>query len=259
MRIATWNVNGLRARFDYLALWLAERRPDVVGLQELKLTDDLFPHDALAERGYRALCHGQKAWNGVAVLVRHGLGLELEQTGLPGQENFGARLITVRTGGLRFTTVYCPNGKNVEHDDYPRKLGWFDSLTDHLAATSSPSDRLVLCGDFNICPAALDSWDEDGQAGTIFHTEAERERMQRLETWGLVDVYRRLHPERQAFSWWDYRGGAFRFGRGLRIDLVMATEAVAGRVREAEIDRDFRKKREGLTASDHAPVMVDLE
>jgi exodeoxyribonuclease-3 len=258
MRLATWNVNGLRARFEYMQGWLEARRPDVVGLQEIKLQDDLFPHQDLAGLGYRAFCHGQKAWNGVAVLVRQGLEAEVSEIGLPGQAELGARLLAVAVEGVVFITVYCPNGKAVEHPDFKRKLAWFDGLADHLGAHHDAADNLVLCGDFNICPAAIDSWDEAGLAGSIFHTEEERARMRRLADWGLCDVYRSQYPERQAFSWWDYRGGAFRRGHGLRIDLVLATAAVAGRVTAAEIDRDFRKKRQGLTASDHAPVYIDL-
>jgi exodeoxyribonuclease-3 len=257
MRIATWNVNGLRARMDYVRLWLDERRPDVVGLQELKMAEELFPHDELAELGYRAAVYGQKAWNGVAILARETP--EIMDRGLPGQDELGSRLITAKVSGLDFTTIYCPNGKHTGHEDYGRKLAWFDDLAGHLRARLDGGRPAVLCGDFNICPAAIDSWDEEALAGSIFHTEAERDRMESLFDLGLVDLYRELHPDRQAFSWWDYRGGAFRFGRGLRIDLVLGTAAVQERVTACEIDRDWRKKKEGLTASDHAPVVVDLE
>lgn len=258
MLTATWNVNGWRARSEFIRLWLEERKPDVVGVQELKTADEVFPHEEVAALGYRALVHGQKAWNGVAVLVRDGLEAEVTQVGLPGQEDFGARLITARVGEINFTTVYCPNGKNTGHEDYPRKLAWFDALAAHLAEHHSPEEALVLCGDFNICPAAIDSWDEDRLAGSIFHTDAERARLRALADWGLVDVFRHLHPEERQFSWWDYRGGAFRFNHGLRIDLVLATRPIIERVRTATIDRDYRKKKEGLTASDHAPVLAKV-
>ncbi len=256
MQIATWNVNGLRARIDYVTHWLNARQPDVVGLQELKMADDLFPHDVFKELGYSALTHGQKAWNGVAVLSKEPV--ELVQAGLPGQEDFGARLITVRVGDIDFTTVYCPNGKRLEHEDYGRKLAWFDRLIEHLSETSAEDRAAVLCGDFNICPAPIDSHDEEGLAGAIFHTDAERERMQKLYGLGFTDVYRALHPESNAFSWWDYRAGAFQRNHGLRIDFVLATPAAMARVAGAQIDRDYRKKKEGLTASDHAPVIVEL-
>jgi exodeoxyribonuclease-3 len=266
MRFASWNVNGLRARLDFLCLWLESRQPDVVGLQELKLEDGQVPHDALAAVGYRAVSHGQKSWNGVAILTRDegagGPAVEVLQRGLPGQEDFGARLISARisgaTGELVFSTAYCPNGKHLQHEDYPRKLAWFDSLAEHLAATRSPDEPMVLCGDFNVCRAPIDSFDEEALAGDIFHTDAERERLGRLLDWGLVDVFREQHPDTRAFSWWDYRGGAFHRKQGLRIDLLLATAPVAARVTSVEIDREFRKKQGGLTASDHAPVMMDL-
>jgi len=260
MRIATWNVNGLRARLDFVLHWLGAREPDVVGLQELKLTDDQFPHEVFEQAGYRAVTHGQKAWNGVAILSRKPL--EMRQSGLPGQEDFGARLVTAVVEGLSFTTVYCPNGKSVDHDDYPRKLAWFAQLAAHLRAAhlrERPADEAsVVCGDFNICPTPLDTWDEKGSVGQIFHTDAERARIAEVLECGYVDLFRELHPDDKAFSWWDYRGGAFHRGHGLRIDFVLGSEAVRARCKEVWVDRDYRKKQDGMTASDHAPVIVEL-
>jgi len=257
MRIATWNINGLRARLEFLLLWLGKREPDVVGLQELKLTDEQFPHAEFEAAGYRALTHGQKSWNGVAILHRDEA--RVTQCGLPGQEDFGARLLRAEVGGLDFTTVYCPNGKNVEHADFARKLAWFEALTEHFSDSVTADRPAVLCGDFNICPAAIDSWNETKFRGEIFHTESERARLQRLFEVGFVDVFRAEHPDAQEFSWWDYRGGAFHRKQGLRIDFLLATPAAAARVRAVEIDREFRKKQNGLTASDHAPVFADLD
>ena len=257
MRIATWNVNGLRARLDFVQHWLRERQPDVVGLQELKLTDEQFPADVFESAGYSALTHGQKAWNGVAILTKKPA--ELVQQGLPGQEDLGARLITARIEDLSFTTVYCPNGKSVDHEDFPKKLQWYDALAEYVAAHVDPGRPAVLCGDFNICPAAIDSWNEDRNAGHVFHTDEERSRFRWLLDSGFVDVFREKHPDTQAFSWWDYRGGAFHRGWGLRIDFMLATASAMARVRSVEIDRDYRKKKDGLTASDHAPVIVDLD
>ncbi len=259
MKLATWNINGLRARLEFMKLWLEERRPDVVGLQELKLADEKFPHEFFEALGYRAVTHGQKSWNGVAVLSR--LPITPVQVGLPGQEAFGSRLLSVEVGAaegpLRFTTVYCPNGKTLEHTDYQAKLRWFDALAEHLAA--EPMGSGVLCGDFNIVPAPLDSWMGEAGDGRIFHTEAERTRFRRLLDRGLADLYRHLHPDEVAYSWWDYRGGAFHRGHGLRIDLLLGTPDVAGRLVSAGTDRDYRKKQDGLTASDHAPVLVELD
>jgi exodeoxyribonuclease-3 len=256
MRIATWNVNGLRARLDFVRIWLEDRQPDIVGMQELKVEDEAFPHEMFNALGYDVVTHGEKGWNGVAVASR--LPLAIENAGLPGQEAFGARLVTVRVEQLSFTTVYCPNGKDLDHPDFPRKLAWYDDLTTHWCSMPEPGEQRVLCGDFNVVPTALDTWRAEAGDGRIFCTPEERTRFGALVECGLVDLYRDQHPEEQAFSWWDYRGGAFHRGQGLRIDFVLGTSAVAERVTAATIDRDYRKKKDGLTASDHAPVIVDL-
>jgi exodeoxyribonuclease-3 len=255
VRVATWNVNGLRAREELLLHWLRARRPDVVGLQELKQESDGFPHETFAELGYRAAVLGQKSWNGVAILAREEP--VVVRRGLAGQEALGARLLTADVAGLRFTTVYVPNGKTVHHEDYGAKLAWLDALA--AAVAEDAHGAAVLCGDFNVCPAALDSWNEEAFRGQIFHTDAERERMQRLFGAGWRDLFRERHGATRAFSWWDYRGGAFHRGHGLRIDLVLGSESVLARTRAVEIDREYRKKQDGHTASDHAPVWADLD
>ncbi len=261
MKIATWNVNGLRARLEFVKLWLAERTPDVVGFQELKLTDDQFPHAEFEALGYTALTHGQKSWNGVAILSR--LPIEKLEAGLPGEADFGARLIRARVGqgerALDFTTLYCPNGKDIDHDDFPKKLAWFESLRRWAAGFVRAETSAVLCGDFNVVPTPLDSWSEEELAGGIFHTDAERARYAALLAVGLRDLYRELEPETKAFSWWDYRGGAFHRKQGLRIDFLLGTPAVVARLKKVEIDREFRKKRDELTPSDHAPVVAVLD
>lgn len=256
MRIATWNINGLRARLDLLLLWLRDRKPDVVGLQELKLEDGKFPSETLLAAGYHALVHGQKSWNGVAILSREPA--VATQVGLPGQEAAGARLLGARVGDLHFTTVYCPNGKYVGHPDFPMKLAWYDALVAHMAATTNPAEPAILCGDFNLVPEAIDSYDEASLRGSIFHTDEERARFARFAQMGFVDVFRKLRPAEQAFSWWDYRAGAFHKRQGLRIDFLLATPPALSRCGFVEIDREFRKKQDGLTPSDHAPVFADL-
>ncbi len=255
MRVATWNINGLRARLDYIGRWLDARKPDIVGLQETKITDEEFPTAFFTELGYHVASYGQKAWNGVAVLSRKPA--EMLDRGLPGEDAFGSRLLRVRVDDLEFTTVYCPNGKHLGHDDFPNKLAWFDSLARYWAAQDSDTPA-VLCGDFNIVPAELDSWLSGDTSEIIFHTRAERDRYAALLDLGLIDLFRQHHPEKRAFSWWDFRGGAFHRGQGLRIDMVLATATAAQRVNSIEIDRDFRKKLDGLTPSDHAPVFADL-
>jgi len=256
MRIATWNINGLRARLEFALHWLRARQPDIVGLQEIKLTDEQFPREPFEALGYHVASHGQKAWNGVAILSREPA--RVTQRGLPGQAELGARLLTAEIGDLSFTTVYCPNGKSTDHADFPKKLAWFDDLARHFKQIANREQPTILCGDFNVCPAAIDSYDEEQLRGEIFHTEEERARFHGLLQGGLSDVFRALHPDEVAFSWWDYRGGAFHRKLGLRIDLLLANPPAAARVEAVAIDRDFRKKRDGLTPSDHAPVFADL-
>lgn len=257
MRVATWNINGLRARLGFFLHWLRARQPDLVGIQELKLTEEQFPHAELRAAGYYAAALGQKAWNGVAIVSR--VPLEITETGLPGQSHLGARLLTARARDLSFTTVYGPNGKSVEHEDFAAKLAWLDALLEHFRASHRAGEPTLLCGDFNLCPAALDSWNEALLGGSIFHTEAERQRFHHLLEWGFHDLFREKHPDMRAFSWWDYRGGAFHRGQGLRLDFLLATASLTTRVLSVAIDREYRKKQEGLVPSDHAPVIADLE
>jgi exodeoxyribonuclease III len=256
MRVATWNINGLRARHQLILHWLADRQPDIVGLQELKITESEFPRDIFEEAGYHAVVHGQKAWNGVAILSRQPM--KLRHSGLPGQEALGARLISADLDDLSFITAYVPNGKSATHDDFSRKLAWLDALARYLKETTSPERTTILCGDFNICPGRLDSWNEELLHGQIFHTDAERARFQRLLDIGFVDIYRQRFPDIQEFSWWDYRGGAFHKNQGLRIDSLLATQRAMARIEAVAIDREYRKKKHGITPSDHAPVFTDL-
>ena len=257
MRIATWNINGLRARVDFLLLWLKERKPDLVGLQEIKIEDKNFFYEALETEGYYALVYGQKAWNGVAILSREPL--QLVQKGLPGEDEMGARLISARLGELNFTTIYCPNGKQLTHADFQRKLKWLDSLSQYLKKEQHPSQSAIVCGDFNICPSHLDTWNEELFKGEIFHTEEERIRFQHLLDYGLFDIYRELQPDDHSFSWWDYRGGAFHKNEGLRIDFLLSTSPILKKTQRVIIDREYRKKRVNLTPSDHVPVWIDLD
>ena len=258
MRIATWNVNGVRARMDLVAHWLESRAPDVVGLQEVKVSNEAFPREdfPVPLRPHHAVVHGEKGWNGVAVLSR--APAEADTVGLPGREADGARLLRVRVAGLDFATAYCPNGKTLDHPDFRMKLAWFDALRHYLTGVDRGS-AFVIGGDFNIVPAALDCWQGDAADGSIFCTSEERARYRSLLDLGLTDLFRHLHPAEQKFSWWDYRGGCFHRGRGLRIDMLLGAAAVASRVRRVEIDREYRKKQDGHAASDHAPVFADLD
>lgn len=260
MRLVTWNVNSMTARLDFVLDFIGSRQPDIVCLQELKLTDEAFPRRALEQAGFTALTYGQSQWNGVGVLVRTSLdpAPAIVATGLPGHDRMGSRLITVKAAGLSITSVYVPNGKTVSHADYRAKVAWLEGLAEYLEANVDPGSDAVVGGDFNVCPADLDSWNPALFAGSIFHTGAERRPLARLTELGLVDLFRLQHPDEQVFSWWDYRAGCFHKKQGLRIDLLYGTPSVARRVEQASIDRDFRKKREGRIPSDHAPVIVEL-
>jgi exodeoxyribonuclease-3 len=271
--VATWNVNSMGARLGFVLQWLRVRRPDVVCVQELKLEDAAFPHDALAQEGYVAHTHGQLAWNGVGVLVREERfsgEAEVVQRGLVGCEDLGARLVTVRlpsspgagpAGDLLVTSVYVPNGKTTSHPDFARKLAFLECLAADVervhAAHAGPA---IVGGDFNLCPEDLDSWDAEGLRGSIFHTDDERARFRAILARGrLIDLFRAKNPGDQTFSWWDYRAGAFHKKMGLRIDFVLGNEATAARTTSVVVEREWRKKKLDLTPSDHAPVVAEID
>lgn len=264
MRLATYNVNSLGARLEFVLLWLRTRQPDLVCVQELKLEDSAFPHERLEAEGYSAFTHGQPAWNGVALFVRKAAFSatpEIVQRGLPGQEDFGARLVSVRIGDLLATSVYVPNGKTVAHADFPRKLAFLESLADHLEKThATHPGPAVVGGDFNLCPTDLDTWDAAGHVGHIFHTDEERSRFATIVGRGNVhDLFRRVSPTEQTFTWWDYRAGAFHKRMGLRIDFLLGNEAVASKTTSVVVEREWRKKKGDLVPSDHAPVIAEID
>ena len=255
MIIATWNINSLRARKDRLLTWLADKRPDVVCLQETKIVDGEFPTAALLELGYQSVCVGQRTYNGVAVLSR--TAIACVQRGLgDGIEDPQARFVDARVAGVRVICVYVPNGATLDSDKYVYKLAWLGRLRAYLAAKASPEEPLVICGDFNVAPSAKDvAHPEDWAESVLFHTSA-RAALAELCTWGLVDVLADKHPEGGVYSWWDYRMLGFPRNNGLRLDLILATRPLAGRCRAAWVDREARK---GKQPSDHAPVLVDLD
>jgi len=255
MRIATWNVNSLKVRLPALLDWLAARRPDVIGLQELKLTDADFPRDALRAAGYEAVVLGQRTYNGVALLAR--APLEDPATALPELAwDPAARAVAATVGGIRFLNLYVPNGQEVGTDKYAYKLRWLDDLARHLETAHRPDQPLVLLGDFNLIPEERDAYDPQEFRFSILFTDEERARFRRLVDWGLADVYRRCDDAPKRYSWWDYRMNAFRRNLGARIDLLLATAPVAVRAVAAEIDVEPRRAEK---PSDHAPVFVDLD
>jgi exodeoxyribonuclease-3 len=257
VRVATWNVNSVKQRLPRLMPWLDQRRPDVVCLQETKLTDHAFM-DALAadlrKRGYEIAHHGEAQWNGVAILSR--AGLDDVEVGIPGGPGFPhqeARAIAATCGGVRVHSVYVPNGRIPDSEHYRYKLVWLAAL-DRLLQ-SGPAARMV-CGDMNIAPTDADVFDPDAYIGQTHVTPPERTALADLAGHGLHDVIRERWPDSRVFTYWDYRAGMFHQDLGMRIDLVLASDAVMARVRAAWVDRQARK---GSGPSDHAPVIVDLD
>jgi exodeoxyribonuclease III len=257
VRIATWNVNSVKQRVPRLLPWLDERKPDVVCLQETKLTDEAFTEllgTELAEREYEVAVHGEAAWNGVAILSR--VGLEDVVAGIadgPGFPDPEARAVAATCGGIRVVSVYVPNGREPGSEHYQYKLAWLAALRQMIAA--GPEATLVA-GDMNIAPTDEDVFDPDAYIGQTHVTPPEREALAELQAVGLRDVVRDHWPEERVFSYWDYRAGMFHQDLGMRIDLILASEPVAGRVKAAWVDRQARK---GKGPSDHAPVIVDLD
>ena len=257
MRVATWNVNSAKQRLPRLLPWLDQRRPDVVCLQETKLTDEAFSAllgEELASRGYEVAAHGEAAWNGVAILSR--VGLEDVVNGLAGGPGFPrpeARAVSATCGGIRVVSVYVPNGRTPDSEHYRYKLEWLASLRELVAAAG---EATIVCGDVNIAPADEDVFDPDAYVGQTHVTAPERAALAELQALGLRDVVRDRWPDERVFSYWDYRAGMFHQDLGMRIDLVLAGAPVAERVKAAWVDRQARK---GKGPSDHAPVIVDLD
>jgi len=257
VRIATWNVNSIKQRVPRFLPWLDERQPDIVCLQETKLNDDAISEllgAELEQRGYQAAFYGQAQWNGVALLSK--VGLDDVVRGIPDAPGFPdpeARAVSATCGGIRVHSLYVPNGRTVGSDHYDYKLAWLEALRRDVAA--GPTDA-VVCGDMNIAPADADVFDPQAYIGQTHVTEPERTALAQLLALGLHDVVRDRWPTDQVFSYWDYRAGMFHQNLGMRIDLVLASDAVAGRVEAAWVDRQARK---GTGPSDHAPVIVDLD
>lgn len=260
MRLATWNVNSAKARLPRLLDWLDTRKPDIVCLQETKLSDEeweaTFAAD-LAARGYEHVHVGQGRWNGVAILSR--AGLDDVATSFPGQPGFPAgeaeaRAVGATCAGLRIWSLYVPNGRTPDDPHYAYKLAWLAQLAAVLPVTDV--SRTILTGDMNIAPTDADVWDIRKFGNSTHVTPGERQALKALESTGLTDVVRTRWPDERVFTYWDYRAGAFHQDLGMRIDLVLAGAEPAGRVRAAWVDRQSRK---GSGPSDHAAVIVDLD
>jgi exodeoxyribonuclease-3 len=268
MRIATWNVNSLKARLDKVRWWLDRARPDVLMMQETKLADEDAPVAAFRDLGYELAHHGEGRWNGVAIASRRGIGNVIPNFGEPLQPArtpeagddeplAEARMLAADCGGVRVVTVYAPNGRVLGSSFYEAKLVWYDRLARWLETAGNRERPLVLGGDFNVAPEDADVWDPLACHGGTHVSPREREAFARLCRWGLVDAYRKHHPETGRYTWWDYRAGNFHKNFGMRIDHLLATPPLAVRTVWSEIDREARKGKP--IPSDHAPLLVDVD
>jgi exodeoxyribonuclease-3 len=254
LSIATWNVNSLRVRLPQLREWLAGAAVDVIALQETKLPDADFPKAEIEALGYHVAFSGQRTYNGVAVLSRQPL--VAGEVGIPGFPDEQRRVLAVETAGLRVIDLYVPNGQAVGSDKYDYKLRWLASLREWLAAEARRHPRLVVLGDFNIAPEDRDVHDPKAWEGSVHVSPAERESLRALLALGFVDVFRRFEQPEKSYSWWDYRMGGFRRNHGLRIDLILASDALAARCTACTIDREPRRAER---PSDHTPVIASFD
>ncbi len=275
MRIATWNVNSLKARMDKVEWWLGRAEPDVLLIQETKLTDQDAPVMPFQMWGYELLHHGEGRWNGVAIASRVGIGGDVVtnfgdgpvrdsgpgSTTVFAEEDFNpfdeARMLSAVAGAIRFVSLYAPNGRVVGSPFYDGKLAWYERLARWLAEAASTSEPLVIGGDLNVAPEDIDVWNARAVHGGTHVSAPERAAFRRLLEWGLADTYRSNRSEPGRFTWWDYRAGNFHKNLGMRIDHLLATPQVAKRVIWAEIDREARKGTP--IPSDHAPLLIDLD
>jgi exodeoxyribonuclease-3 len=274
VRIATWNVNSLAARVPAIEQWLERAAPDVLLLQETKLADEQVPELPFRVAGYDLVHHGEGRWNGVAIASKVGISdivtnfgdgpvRDSRQTTGRGaaEEDFNpfdeARMLSAICDGVRFVSIYAPNGRVVDSPFYEGKLAWYERLHRWLAEANHPDEALIVGGDFNATPADEDVWDAAAAHGGTHVSPRERAALARLAEWGLTDLYRRHCPHRGRFTWWDYRAGMFHKNMGMRIDLLYGTAKIVERSVWAEIDREARKGPP--TPSDHAPLVVDLD
>ena len=254
MKVVSWNINSLRRRQDRLFEWLSKASPDVVCLQETKCSDDQFPEMALTAAGYRSVFHGQKSYNGVAIISRTDL-LDRQASLCDEVDDPQARVIAATVSGIRIFSIYAPNGQAVGSEAFNYKLKWFDRLRSCVRQAQQKFSDVLVCGDFNVAPEDRDVHDPMLWRGAIMCSEPEREAFRSLEQIGLRDTLRIHHLEPALFSWWDYRMLAFPKNRGLRIDEILASENMAVRCVAAGIDREMRKGKE---PSDHAPVWAEF-
>jgi exodeoxyribonuclease III len=258
MKIASWNVNSLKVRIPHLTQWLSDAQPDVVALQETKLEDPKFPVEEIAAAGYQAVYAGQKTYNGVAILARNDKSLTFEDvvTDIPGLDDPQRRILAATIGGLRIVDLYVVNGKAVGDEKYTYKLHWLERVHDFLAQEIKRHPKLVVLGDFNIAPDDRDVYDPVAWGDDVLCSPPERAALKAITDLGLHDSFRLFETEAAHYSWWDYRQGAFRRNMGLRIDLILLSDALKSSAKAATIDREPRRWER---PSDHTPVTVDLD
>jgi exodeoxyribonuclease-3 len=255
MRIATFNVNGVNGRLPVLLRWLAEARPDVACLQELKAPQERFPHEAIRAAGYHAIWHGQKSWNGVAILARAGEPVESAR-GLPGEpEDVQSRYLEATVGGVRVGCLYLPNGNPAPGPRFDYKLRWFDRLATHAAKLIKLRRPVVLAGDYNVIPEEIDVYKPESWADDALFFPESREAYRRLLGQGWTDAIRHLYPDERVYTFWDYFRNAWGRNAGIRIDHLLLNRAAARRLLAAGVDRDVRGWEK---ASDHAPAWIEL-
>lgn len=253
-RIATWNVNSLRVRLPHVLGWLGSNNPDVLALQETKLTDENFPAKDFIPLGYQAVFSGQKTYNGVAILSRQpATNIKI---GIPDYADTQKRVLCATFNDITVLNLYVPNGSEVGSEKYAYKLEWFSHLHPFVADLLNTSKKLVVLGDFNIAPEDQDVHDPDEWKGSVLVSEAERAEFRKLQAAGLSDCFRLFEQEEKSYSWWDYRAVAFRRNRGLRIDHILANQALAETCKACMIDK---RPRALERPSDHAPVIVDFD
>lgn len=254
LRVASWNVNSLNVRLPHVLAWTAEASPQVLALQETKLVDEKFPKDALLEAGYHSVFSGQPTYNGVAILSREKAEEDIV-TDVPGLDDPQRRVLAATIGGIRYINLYVVNGKAVGSDKFDYKLNWLESTTQWIAEEMQRHRRVVVLGDFNIAPDDRDVHDPEAWHEKILCSTTEREALERMLSLGLHDTFRLFDQPEGSFSWWDYRQAAFRRGMGLRIDLVLASEELAGRCTAGWIDVEPRRQER---PSDHTPVIAEF-
>jgi len=254
MKIASWNVNGIRARTEHVVNWLKTTQPDVLAIQESKVVDDLFPYDEYLKLGYYPLVYGQKAYNGVALLSKKEP--INPSTGISGYKDPQTRVVSAIYESITVMDIYVPNGQSVGSDKFVYKLEWLDHLTGYIEKSLKENENLIVLGDFNIAPEDRDVYDPEAWKDKVLCSKQERGALEKLVDLGLVDSFRLFKQQDASYSWWDYRAAAYRRKMGLRIDLILLSTPVAERCTSSTIDESPRGWEK---PSDHTPVVVEID